>query len=782
MAQSLYNDIRLVVALDRIDDNPYQTRTVYDPAALEALADDIARNGLQQVPAGRITGADGQAADLTPFDRKGGPAVALSELPTLRVQIAFGHRRLRALRILAARDPERWSSRVAIIYRPLNDEQMAMIAWSENEQRSDLTALEKAHAIRTMMDAFAWTQTQVADKLGLARPTVSNKLRLLDLPPDMQANVAGGTLSERQALAVTPVLALPQETQEAVHDLWEWRQLNQAVESGKASSDDMRRLAETIVDRVTCDLSKAGFPLQETITGDGVRTPACTDCPLKLSGDRCGDRQCYERKGVIWEETAIIAAAAAVGLPYATLKDQQAEKYQTSKWKLFGPSYPADISTQPEQVLQIALDKHCPNLYVARRTDKNILGPADQPGVTYVCRRHGKCQCAAAFTEAAAKDSQAAEAERARRVADLKRLAIEDIATALAVGDPAAWRAVYTELVLYGQDREKARAITDHQAILRKVAAAVLEKELYISGSPAPDVVEKKIQGRLAALGIVSSEAAGDDPLADLRRRWARLSAWCNKLSVQRPTIEAVRGNIENIMRMINDLMSHLDDTKEVAEQEGPAADMLREALGWLDALQALAPVVAAWDGEGFDVISWLVGVPTGDGNFKGAIERAPLAAIRYARALAMPSQQVRRDVFDREISKRERGAAQAALAPLREEALRQAVSSIGHYLWPLLAEHRNDPKAALANVGAYSQSMGNWSVSGPRLIAVEAAGAVKSGKIKVWPADSDHFFRGEPDLVLTWREVFEYAAAHPELRPAPKTLAEVFGQEPDQP
>ena len=133
--------------------------------SIAELAADIYARGLLQPPVGRQV--DG------------------------RVQLAFGHRRLRAYRHIRTQiDAMGWSA-MPVNVQTLTDEQMALAAWSENAQRKDITAIEEAQAIKRMMDVFGWSQGDMGSKLGVDRSTVANKLRLLRLPEEVQTRIAG---------------------------------------------------------------------------------------------------------------------------------------------------------------------------------------------------------------------------------------------------------------------------------------------------------------------------------------------------------------------------------------------------------------------------------------------------------------------------------------------------------------------------------------------------------------------------------------------------------------
>jgi len=159
----------LEIELSRIDLNPRQPRQVMDREALESLAESIRSAGVLQPIVVR---------------RKGD-----------MYELVMGERRLRAC-LIAGRDS------IPAVVRDIGDEHMLEFALIENVQREDLNPIEKAQAIRRLTEELAITQEQVADKLGLKRPTIANFLRLLDLPQEIQDMVSRGTISAGHARAV----------------------------------------------------------------------------------------------------------------------------------------------------------------------------------------------------------------------------------------------------------------------------------------------------------------------------------------------------------------------------------------------------------------------------------------------------------------------------------------------------------------------------------------------------------------------------------------------------
>lgn len=170
----------IFVDLDLIDANPWQPRQGEDTDHIQKLADSIAVDGLLQIPTARLSG---------------------SALSGDRYQLAFGHSRLAAYKRLHARYPDDPRFReFPLNLRPLTDRQMADAAASENIARKDLSAIEIAGAIQRYMADFGATQLEAGKIYGYtSQSSVSNLLRLLQLPEPVRALVNDGKLPERHA-------------------------------------------------------------------------------------------------------------------------------------------------------------------------------------------------------------------------------------------------------------------------------------------------------------------------------------------------------------------------------------------------------------------------------------------------------------------------------------------------------------------------------------------------------------------------------------------------------
>lgn len=162
----------LTVAIDRIIPNPRQPRTIMDGEKLAELAASIKSHGLIQ-------------------------PLIVTETVEGYVLIA-GERRWRASRLAGL-------EQVPVIVKETTPLDMLELALIENVQRADLNALEEAHAYRQLIDEFGLTQETVAERVGKARSTVANLVRLLALPDAVQNAVNDGRLSGAHARALLPL-------------------------------------------------------------------------------------------------------------------------------------------------------------------------------------------------------------------------------------------------------------------------------------------------------------------------------------------------------------------------------------------------------------------------------------------------------------------------------------------------------------------------------------------------------------------------------------------------
>lgn len=161
------------VDIDLIDPSPYQPRTQFREAPLDELAQSIRVSGIVQPLIARAIGG--------------------------RFQLIAGERRWRAAQRAGL-------TRVPVVVREVSEEAALEMALIENLQREDLNPIEEAQAFQRLMDEFALTQEQVAERTGKERTTIANSLRLLRLEQPIQGLIAEGHLTAGHARPLLSIL------------------------------------------------------------------------------------------------------------------------------------------------------------------------------------------------------------------------------------------------------------------------------------------------------------------------------------------------------------------------------------------------------------------------------------------------------------------------------------------------------------------------------------------------------------------------------------------------
>lgn len=191
------------VPVKKITANPYQPRQFFNEEKLEELAASIKEYGIVQ------------------------PLVVRKK--NKGYELVAGERRLRAAKLAGLEN-------VPVIIKEYDDDRMMEIALIENIQRHDLNPIEEAHGLRRLMVEFKLTQEQAAEKVGRSRVAVTNILRLLNLPEEIQDYIIQGTLTMGQA---KQLLGLPQQEQQCrvakaiIENGWSSRMTEEVVRSLK---------------------------------------------------------------------------------------------------------------------------------------------------------------------------------------------------------------------------------------------------------------------------------------------------------------------------------------------------------------------------------------------------------------------------------------------------------------------------------------------------------------------------------------------------------------------
>lgn len=158
------------IPVDAIENNPYQPRTEFEQKALEELAESIRLHGIIQ-------------------------PISVRKLNANQYQLISGERRTRAARLAGLKE-------IPAYVIETDNRGMIEMAIIENIQREDLNAIEVAISFQRLMDECQLKQEELAGRVGKERSTVTNYLRLLRLPPDVQVAVRDGKISMGHARAL----------------------------------------------------------------------------------------------------------------------------------------------------------------------------------------------------------------------------------------------------------------------------------------------------------------------------------------------------------------------------------------------------------------------------------------------------------------------------------------------------------------------------------------------------------------------------------------------------
>ncbi len=225
------------IPVDQIDANPFQPRREFDPAEIAALADSLRQHGMLQPILVRPVGD--------------------------RYQVIAGERRLRAC--IEARLHE-----VHARVMDLDDQRVSELAIVENLQREDLNAVEKANAFRRYLDTYGGTQEELAGRLGVDRSTLTNLLRLLDLPAEVLEAVRNKKISQGHARTLLGLESADERVaacQRIIAESLSVRQTEALVATGEPTSPRIRK-----------DSSHA-----EIEKGGSLRAPHLVDLESRLS-------------------------------------------------------------------------------------------------------------------------------------------------------------------------------------------------------------------------------------------------------------------------------------------------------------------------------------------------------------------------------------------------------------------------------------------------------------------------------------------------------------------
>lgn len=507
------------IPIAKIQPSPTNPRKHYDQAALEELAASIKSVGVQ-VPLSLRILASAKAVE-PPFE------------------IVGGERRWRAAQIAGI-------TSVPAIVRVMTDAECREAQLIDNLQRADLSPMEEAEGYELLIreasaEGFAITDEQLAAKVGKPLGHVRSRRKLLELIPEARTGLAEGFITFGCALLIAKLQPADQDKatvralnihtdgnaadalkalREEIADNKEWA----AKQPDDDDYDDhFAPISESflkawIADKVTLDLAKASWPLDQPI--EGVDAPACQACPkrsgsdtalfaeLTAKADVCTDPECFAAKRKMFVHiTASVAKESGAPLlklstktGYGAIKPEQ-KQYKSGQWLAADPESCAYVQrgiTEEGQVLTVCVDPKC-------KTHKHHLlagsSTAGAPKTDWEAERKKQEESRRAYV---AKETPIRTAVRAAIVPKLK--------------GPKLLRAVVRALMLEGRHYSGL-------AILRGLPVKSWEQDqrsVIAAFEKAKDAdLEGWVVDAVMAGGIVPREHMHDEPKRDREDLWA---------------------------------------------------------------------------------------------------------------------------------------------------------------------------------------------------------------------------------------------------------------------
>jgi len=162
-----------LIPVDQIESNPFQPRTDFDEEALYDLADSIKHLGIIQ-------------------------PITVRKIGENKYQLISGERRLRAAKLANLNE-------IPAFVKDADDDTLLELALVENIQRQDLNAIEIANSYQKLLEEFNLTQEELSSRVGKNRATISNYLRILNLPPAIQAAIRYEKITMGHARALASI-------------------------------------------------------------------------------------------------------------------------------------------------------------------------------------------------------------------------------------------------------------------------------------------------------------------------------------------------------------------------------------------------------------------------------------------------------------------------------------------------------------------------------------------------------------------------------------------------
>lgn len=540
------------VALDLIDPNPMQPRSDFNQAEIEALAESIRVVGVIQAITVEI---------VYPSDDGG----------EIRYILHDGERRTRAARLAGLTEIP------AIVLEPGADQRQLLIrATVANVQRADLNPIELARAYQKMTN-MGLSDSEIAKQVGKSRSVVANSRRLLQLPEAQQDQVTKGALNERQALALLPLYQLPENAREKILDTYLGKEL---VKPEKLTSDEIRQ-------RYNNAISYTGSQIEiinpdTPYTGEGIYHPTCTDCDCcvkkvkEMGYDlKCLNPDCLKLKQAQVKLAILEPASAATGLAYL---DPGIDYKWDQTSGFYGP--------EGLLALQIAQEKHCPNLRLQYTNGNTGSG---LPNIGYCCLHPGDSKNCLCEKAAEAQKKQAEKAKKAA-IAQVKDQAAAQLAQFFREIPPSCLRAILYTGYRYENGKQDKIIKMAPEKLASELASLLIGQNVQFNEYRPLEASKNDLQDWLTKMGFADDGPAAK--LADLDHRLAQIETYL----ADPPGDEL----FERRLVVVN---GHLTDLAQIAEAAGPINDQKlltrfdtakRTLLTWREQIENLIALTTA--------------------------------------------------------------------------------------------------------------------------------------------------------------------------------------------
>jgi ParB/RepB/Spo0J family partition protein len=533
-----WNAVTVPIPVDLVDPNPHQPRLEFDPAKLEELAASIKTHGLIQ------------PIVVQPNDD--------------RFTLHDGERRLRAAKLAGLTEIPAY-----IIPHGMDARQLLLRAIVANDQRADLSAIERANGYQKLADDHGLSDSDIAKQVSKSRSAVANTRRLLQLPPGRQAQVVAGELSERAALALLPFYQLPAEAQKKILDSWDGKKL---AKPNTLTSDQIRNAISAGVRRYSEEITLV--KMDQAYTGKDIHHPTCTGCDMHVQPgnvSRCLKASCLKAKQNQSRTVYLEEAKAATGVDYL---DPSGKYNYEDIGGFYSPTGLAAVRT--------ALDNHCPNLRLQIKPNQwtSGPGPAAFDQCLYACLHNNKgCAC----KKASEAEKDAAEKAKKQAVKQLADQAANHLTRLIKDNPTQLFRAIlYSMGSSWDGNTQKVLQLKPDK-LITKLAERLIDHGARPNEYRSIEDNQKALNDWLTLVGL---PAMATDQLADLDRRLVRIEGWLTDHPEQPPAeqIKAIRGNLTNLAHIAEELAQL--DAPELTARFDTAK---RTLLIWLDQVEKQA-------------------------------------------------------------------------------------------------------------------------------------------------------------------------------------------------